>query len=56
VLLSLPPSSTIGAGDFTFATGSLSIGSLQTAPMTVPGVDLATINSLVTSGKSVTYQ
>ncbi len=54
VLDSLPPS--VSNPEIPIPTGSLSVGSVQTATFKATGIDQGIINSTVTVGKSVTYQ
>lgn len=55
VLSSLPPSAT-EIGGISISTGSLSVGSGTLGSFTAPGIDYGITSSLVSTGKTVTYQ
>ena len=56
VLLALPAGSSQSVGGFTIPSGNLSIETVSTTQLTIPKIDLATIDSIVSIGKGVTYQ
>ena len=53
VLLSLPASQSVGG---TILSGNLSLETIASTPFTAHGIDIGTVSSIVSIGKSVTYQ
>jgi uncharacterized protein (TIGR03437 family) len=56
VLLSLPASSSQSVGGFTIPAGNLALETISSTPFTAHGIDIGAVSSIVSIGKSLTYQ